>query len=865
MATSTVPPAPPVSESLLSASRALALGLLWGGCMLFILGWWLGIKHEDLSRLVVLLIWLLAAGSFGCGVWHYLTLARPAVTPEIKHAALAKHRTVLGLFLAVGGLILVGLALYLGSSFGLAAFGEVVGMCLVGLIAVASGCNLIKGERAGPEIHPFFELLRRSHGPYGLAMLIAGIILGATAVVLILVQKLGQDWFPEMAGLLFFGLLGIVGGIWLILSQSDELTTARMRIFVLVVGGVAGLILSLGALARAFVWRDEVFGGMRAWQGDRGWHLWLCAYVELIGLGLMFTSLLLARTDIRSSAVLRRVLYGYNAVLTGLLLLAMLAVLNIVLFALFPFSFEWSKSRGAHTLSTSTKNFLNNLREPTTIFVLLPRDFITTELKNFLENCQNQSTKLEVKYLSPHKDFEEYENLAKRFPESLSGRVGRAGAVDRGILIVYGAIPADLAKKVPHAFVPSDRLAERQQLATKEDGKVVVVFKGESEIMNELSSLAQDRKKRKVYVLQGNGEPDVNEKEPSRRDLRSNLQSLGCGFLVERLKKDQYDIQGLSFAPELPKDKTANLVYAKETGPEKRKEVPDDAEAVLIVGPGVPLGASILEALERYMDRGGSLVVYFDTIVDAKNNTLKTTGLEDFVRKYGVLVGKDFAMRVPVRGAPADPRLVFATVPRDTTNDLAKDFLGGEPLAMDNVRIIRPDPSSQKYKVEVLMQLDPREPTLQQLYWEETAVQALTNPETYVRDIATQGVLKTRISSEPIPVAVAVSEKLLDPGSGKERLKPRIVVFGDAEFISNLDVISAMRQGSDLAFDWTASILGWLSAKKTALTGPRTKESTSYTINPLQVDVERMRYLPGWLMMLSVIGLGGGIWVVRRR
>ena len=177
-------------------------------------------------------------------------------------------------------------------------------------------------------------------------MLVVGLILALTAIVLILVQKLGADWFPELAGLLLFGVLGVFGGGWLLLSQASDLTTAKMRIFVLVVGGVAGLILALAAATRAFLWRDEIFGGMRAWQGDRGWHLWLCAYVELIGLGLMFASLLLARTDIRSSALLRRVLYGYNAVLTGLLLLATLVVLNIVLFALFPFSVEWSKSRG---------------------------------------------------------------------------------------------------------------------------------------------------------------------------------------------------------------------------------------------------------------------------------------------------------------------------------------------------------------------------------------------------------------------------------------------------------------------------------------------------------------------------------------
>ncbi len=507
---------------------------------------------------------------------------------------------------------------------------------------------------------------------------------------------------------------------------------------------------------------------------------------------------------------------------------------------------------------------LNNLREPTTIYVLIPRDNLTAELRNFLENCQNQSAKIEVKFLNPNKDFDEYENLAKRFPDSLSGRVSRVGAVERGILIAYGALPTDTTKKVPHAFIPASRLVETQPLNTKEDGvKGVAFFKGESEVINELSFLAQDRKKRKVYFLQGNGELDINGADPKlRRDLRVAMEPLGCATLVGGLKKEQYDVQGLSFAEQLPKDKTANLTYASEVGPQKRKEVPDDAEAVLIGGPSSPLGTTILEALERYMDRGGKLLVFLDIVVDVKNEALKTSGLEDFLRKYGVVVGKEFAMRVP---SPGDPREVFGTVPPDTSNELAKNFVG-EPLGLSTVRVVRPEASAQKYKVDVLLQLDTRDRTIPspQLYWEETALQAVVSPEKYVLDLARQGILKERISSEPIPVAVAVSDKLLDPGSGKESFKPRLVVFGDAEMISNAGIMDR-EAGGDMAFAWTAAALDWLSAKKTGLGGPRPRETMSYTINPQKVNVNRLAYLPGWLMTLTILSLGAGIWIVRRR
>ena len=62
MASSTVQSSPSfVHNTLVASSRTLALSLVWGGFMLFILGLWIGIKHEDMPRLCVFLVWLLGA------------------------------------------------------------------------------------------------------------------------------------------------------------------------------------------------------------------------------------------------------------------------------------------------------------------------------------------------------------------------------------------------------------------------------------------------------------------------------------------------------------------------------------------------------------------------------------------------------------------------------------------------------------------------------------------------------------------------------------------------------------------------------------------------------------------------------------
>jgi hypothetical protein len=140
-------------------------------------------------------------------------------------------------------------------------------------------------------------------------------------------------------------------------------------------------------------------------------------------------------------------------------------------------------------------------------------------------------------------------------------------------------------------------------------------------------------------------------------------------------------------------------------------------------------------------------------------------------------------------------------------------------------------------------------------------VRALTDFPSYVEEQGEDS-LRKRLSEEPLPVAVAVSEKLFS--SGKESFKPRLVVFGDAEFLDNLDVLLSKTRGNDESYLWVTSALNWMSDKQ-GLIGPRTKETTSYTLNPRTVNVDRMKTLPGWLMTLAILSLGAGIWVVRRR
>ena len=48
----------------------------------------------------------------------------------------------------------------------------------------------------------------------------------------------------------------------------------------------------------------------------------------------------------------------------------------------------------------------------------------------------------------------------------------------------------------------------------------------------------------------------------------------------------------------------------------------------------MPLSRVALDAIERYMDRGGRMVVYLDLVTDKQLTRVVRTGMDDLVKKY---------------------------------------------------------------------------------------------------------------------------------------------------------------------------------------------------------------------------------------
>lgn len=859
MATENASPAPHRLHDLRSSARALFVGLLWGAVMLVLLAVWLRVKAPDEFPVLPWAFALLGLVSLGMALWQATTLWLRPASEEREAIGLANQRRTLAYALLGGGALLLVLALFLGlgqrpagAGFGVLTqhFGEAAGLFLFALIVLAAGGYLLQPPREQSDAN-----LSWLYGVFPLVKL-GLLVLGGLALVVFLIAsfyyRAGPDWFPELMALVLFSMLCLALGLWLIaLNETDAFL---VRAFVLFFGGGVGLILFLMTLVRAWYWRNDLFlGGLAAWQGASAWRFWLLAYLQLIALALMFGSLLLARADVRTNVVLRRLLFGYSTVLNGLLLVEMLLILNVVFYALFPYTYDWTQAQGLHALAESSKNLLHELKKPTEVYVLLPQSHTAyTEIRSLVENMQAESNQLKVHYVAPERDPLQYEKLARLFPEILpNARVAALEETGRGVLLVYGQLPTDEKERVPHAFIPERKIVETTPAGFhgQEPGKAKRVFKGEVEVMRELNFLVRGQEKRKVYFLQGHDELDLaNAKAERRLDPRVDLSLLGISQLVEDLKKENYEVRGLSFAEERPdeKKKKSDVVYAPEV--ENKKEVPKDAYAVVIAGASRQLAPEALDALERYAERGGKLVVLLDVVAQGDFGGLKTSGLTGLLKKYGVDADPQYLLKVP-RIPGTDPLSLIVTAPKKTENALAKQFWD-QGMVLRTLRPVRPSPTPGRYRAEVVLHAPsgPEQPVLV-----EKQVPVLRDPIRYLAQLDDRGELLERISREPVPTAVAVSE-------GE---KPRLVVFGDAEFISN----AGLRQSRGANYAIFVSALEWLSERGEGFIGPRPKETTTYALSPtLEADtIRRMHLLPMWLMLLSVLGLGTGIWLVRRR
>lgn len=642
--------------------------------------------------------------------------------------------------------------------------------------------------------------------------------------------------------------LFVVGvGLWNLLSpvQGGAHEAAdRLRVTVLLVVAGIGLLTALLGLVLPFSsqpfsvtnYPDIFGGGIRKWrERENAWAITRLVAALLGGLVLMFLGLTQARTFERTSPNLRRILYGYNAVLTTALLILIVGLLNLLPYSgVQPFSYanetmDWTRA-GIHTLHPATKNLLAELKQPVKIYILgSTNNRVVFETEQLVEKCRGISSQLSYERLSRDRNpLAVFELIQKyQLPDS------------EGVLLVYGPEGGSV-----HDFIKASDLYEQKFGETGRD----FVFKGENALLNSLTFLSTNKSKAVVYFTQGSGELDFKERRADSIDV-------GIGAAIDDLNRINFQTRELAVGPDTDR-------------------VPEDADIVVVARPREEMPGKFVTALRDYLkganrkdNKKGKLMVLFDVVQRGGKGPIVRTGLEALVAEYGVHVGDDQVIN------PSEREPLLLTVYTNSTikNPIAQAFNndteGATQFVFYGARTVTPVPTNPAQPApspaETLVFANPR-----RAYLLNTDLNA--SPAAIVKELNQLAqkdpqLARNRLTLRP-SLGVVVSEgKMPAPIPGHEfqakEGQPRMIVFGDATWISN----RLEQQVAPNHFNLFSSCLSWLAERADIGERVPPTQHDLYRIKAPPGSSLRLTLLPGLLMVLLVLALGLGVWVVRRR
>jgi hypothetical protein len=654
------------------------------------------------------------------------------------------------------------------------------------------------------------------------AVVIAGLTIGAAG------WWLPERMVPIIAAGVTLTITFLAAGLERLFHQpkpGTELDVARLLL--LAIGGLTGWAITKAGLLLGWTWWDNILNWLNAeGPGEKSWRGLVVLLLIVLGLGIMFVSLQLGRTDERSNAVVRRLLYGYNTALAGLLLIAILLVLNVILAVRGKIPIDFTRA-GRFSLSERTQNVLKGLNKPVEIISVSGNrdELVEQDVRDMLAMCRLYSDKVRIDEVNVHLERNRALELKQKYPK-----------LEPGCLVVlYGKDEAHEVIPVEELSKPSSRGGPRNPM-----GPGPQDFTGEDVLLTTLISLIEGKQKSIVYFTQ-------DFSELSLADSNANSQfERGCGLLKTELEKQNYEVKPLKF----------DLIEPK---------VPTDASVVVVAGPRVPFSSGAVKALRDYMGKGGKLLIMLGAFPDGEDkNALVRSGLEPFLQEHSVGAPRERLLTFKIK-YNVEPLDVIAVVNDQLETNPVVVAFQNRLFKFNSCRPLEAAPpmGAGRWQAQPLMLSD-------SFSFPQTDLAVA--PSAVVDELRRdQDVFRKKIEEiqkrGPIPLVVAVNESTMNPNDphaamrGPQPGKPRMVVFGTVSLAANQTV--SQNRASALLI---AGCLDYLRERKAGLSAVPPKQQDYYEPQPKTDDqMRRMIWLPPILIVVSILGLGTGVWIVRRR
>jgi ABC-type uncharacterized transport system len=646
------------------------------------------------------------------------------------------------------------------------------------------------------------------------------------------------DYLPSAfwAGMLA-GLLLVAGAFAAARKPVPGNEVFEMRMLLIIVGGSAGLLTAFLGFVLAWRWQDELVRWVNL--GAIGGAKWIIGALAIFlgGLVLMFFSVQLARAEERRNVLLRRVLYGSNAVLTGLLILMLLAVVNIIVFLKLPDNMI-STASAFKGLNDPSKELLNTVTEDVNVYLIMPENMsvplsrsmryngLYADCRSMLNACYAQNKRIKTVPLSPVSDGDEINRTMKRLkvPEEQVGTFG--------MLIGYGK------SEEVSAFIPY-----RDLFSVTQEG--VLAFQGENRLMTELNFLIGGGQRPIVYFTQSNDEPSIGEAAAKKVNIRT------MRALVSHLQDRKYEVRPLLL----------------ERG--KKLEAPD-AAMIIIVAPRIPFDREQIDLLAEYLKPkqggpGGKIVALLPAFPELNSSTVSRTGLEPLFADYGIdVAAKQRLLSLPNRVFPTATNVLGTSSDesREADHPLGRFFDEDASLIFGNVRPISANTRAARRGMAVMNVLASRRgiPTYRDdNFNSDPAVIADQVRREFEQTKSDKTIREKLITNQPVPFAAYAAERIEKDGKLSDR--PQLLVIGTDWFASD-DALRNTRNPQLYIAIMGAMIEFVRERPRGMLIEPR--ELGTYNL-PKDPDGVGLLVLPIGLVVLGILGLGVGVWVSRRR
>ena len=331
----------------------------------------------------------------------------------------------------------------------------------------------------------------------------------------------------------------------------------------------------------------------------------------------------------------------------------------------------------------------------------------------------------------------------------------------------------------------------------------------EQHVTNALLKVVREGKK-KVYFVEGHGEADIDDQERT-----------GYSLAKSSLENQNYVVEKLFLMRE--------------------EDVPQDCSLLVVAGPEKDLLESEEQAVERYLARAGKVLFMLDPA--------PSTGMVEFLEKWGVKVGEDVVVDVSPAGR------LFGV---DEFMPMAMSYPAHPITEGFDVATLFPYARSVSAGPGPAAGISPQTflETGSQSWAERGPVagEVRFDQDVDMRGPISLGVAVTAEAKEALTDTSLVSNKEEDETEPREA---RMVVIGDSEFANN----SFLQFSGDQ--DFFLNVVSWL-AEEEELISIRPKDPEDRRVNLTAKQARIVMYLSLLVLPLSVLGLGVGVWLKRK-